>query len=179
MENTTKSLISQLCSQSTMFLMICAGLSFAFLIVFETEFYYVYFSNRFAPPLAWAVGGFMAFMVGCFRFAFLLSSAYDAQNGKWMAFLLGGIVSIALVFYELTVCEEIGAHWSVDNDFYTMKFKFLVIIGLIAEIRLCMLIFGETKEKEKKQSSILTFGGMQNIFNSQNQNLNQNQNQPT
>ena len=143
MDNTTKGLVFKASSGATFMLLIAALFSFLFLVVFEAEFYAEKFELRFHYVFATGIGFIMAIVVAVFRFAFLLSSAQDIINKNWGGAIVGAVVSIALVAYELfSVCDEMGMHWSTETIFYENKFWFLVLIGLVAEFRLCMLLLG-------------------------------------
>ena len=145
--------MNQLSSKASLFLLISSIGSFLVLIVFKAEYYHTIFLLRFYDSLAWVVGGSIAFLVEFVRFSLMISSAYDAKRSKWLGFMLGLGGSIALVVYEFYLCGEVGAIWDKESLVYTNILKFLVSVGLLLELRLCLLISGKSSNSSSSSPS--------------------------
>lgn len=145
MNNTTKNLMTEISKQSSLILLVFALLSFASLVVFKSDYYHQIFTVRFTDSLAWVMGVCIALIVEGIRLAFLLSSAEDARVKNWYGFTIGLCASIGLLGYELYVCKTVGTYWDAQNPIYTNILRFLAIIGMVIEVRLCLLIKGSIK----------------------------------
>lgn len=144
-------------SKHASIILLCfALLSFSILIVIKAEYYFTNYSTRFAYNFAWIIGIAMALVVEGVRFALMLSSAEDIRMGKKWSFVLGLTASIGLLYYEWGVCEKIGAYWSTNDAIFTHSFRLLALLGMVLELRLCLLVRGSVASIEKETSKTET-----------------------
>lgn len=151
MENTKK-LMESISKHASIILLCFALLSFSILIVIKAEYYFTSYSIRFDNNFAWVIGIAMAIVVEGVRFALMLSSAEDIRMGKKWSFFLGLSASIGLLAYEWGVCQKIGAYWSTDDAIFTNSFRLLALLGMVLELRLCLLVRGIATSAEKETS---------------------------
>lgn len=149
MENTKKLMVS-ISKHASIILLCFALLSFSILIVIKSEYYYTNYSVRFDNNFAWVIGIAMAIVVEGVRFALMLSSAEDIRMGKKWSFVLGLCASIGLLAYEWGVCQKIGSYWSTDDAIFTNSFRLLALLGMVLELRLCLLVRGNVASAEKE-----------------------------
>jgi len=142
MESTTKNLMNQLSSRADLFLLVSSIGSFLVLIVFKAEYYHSLLAVRFYDSFAWFVGAFIASLIEFVRFSLMLASTNDAKRKRYFSLVLGVLGSAGFVVYEFYLCSEVGALWNLENDVYINMLKFLVAIGLVLELRLCLITTG-------------------------------------
>lgn len=168
---TTKNLMYQITKQASLFLLIFACLSFVGLIIFKVEYWLLALQPKFNHTLAWVMGVTIAIVVEGVRFSLMVASAEDIAKGRTLNFLLGMLGSIALLVYEVFyMANVVGASWSTTDDTYTNLFKFLALVGMLLELRLCLLMSGTKESKEKIEADEDTslnenHGKFKNLFN--------------
>lgn len=147
---TTKNLMHQITKQATLFLLIFACLSFVGLVIFKVEYWLLALQPKFNHTLAWVMGVTIAIVVEGVRFSLMVASAEDIAKGRTLNFLLGMLGSIALLVYEVFyMANVVGASWSTTDDTYTNLFKFLALVGMLLELRLCLLMNGTKDTKSE------------------------------
>ena len=114
---------------------------------FKTWYYQDLFSNKFDSYHALFCGGILAFMIEGARFSFMMSSAQDLLNRNNKGLVFGFLGSIGLFIYEMFLCGSLGSFWSVDSSLYSNIFRFVASLGMVIELRLCLMLV-ETKEEE-------------------------------
>jgi hypothetical protein len=72
----------------------------------------------------------------------MLSSTEDARLRKWWSFTIGLIGSFALLGYELYLCNKVGIYWSETDTVYITILRFVAVMGMVLELRLCLLMKG-------------------------------------
>jgi len=153
---STKNLMYHITKQASLLLLIFAILSFIALTVFKVEYWLDAFQLKFPIALAWTMAVSVAIIVEGVRFSLMVSSAEDIANGHTAKFWLGMAGSVALLVYEVFyMAETIGHTWSSTDSTYTNLFKFLALLGMLLELRLCLLMKNSNnipkKEKEKEK----------------------------
>ncbi|WMX12293.1 hypothetical protein [Aureispira sp. CCB-E] len=179
MENTKK-LMESISKHASIILLCFALLSFSILIIIKAEYYYTNYAVRFDHNFAWVIGASMALVVEGVRFALMLSSAEDIRMGKKWSFVLGLSASIGLLAYEWGVCQKIGVYWSTDDAIFTNSFRLLALLGMVLELRLCLLVRGSvanggndtTKNETMKEQNQDENMGKQNRTKSSQENAN-------
>lgn len=155
---STKNLMYHITKHASLFLLLFAALTFISLMVFKIEFWLIAFNVKFPAALAWAMAVGIAIIVEGTRFSLMVSSAEDIAKGHKTNFWLGMLGSIALLIYEVFyMASEIGTTWSDTDDTYTNLFKFLAVLGMLLELRLCLLMNGSKRKaapKEDKEEEI-------------------------
>lgn len=150
---TTKSFMHAITKQASIFLLAFAIMSFLILIVFKADYYHNAFSVRFMDSIAWVMGCTIAFFIEGVRFSLMLSSTEDARLRKWGSFTIGLIGSGALLAYELYLCNKVGIYWSETDTVYINILRFVAVMGMVLELRLCLLMKGsEAKEIPANES---------------------------
>ncbi len=146
----TKNLMHQITKHASLFLLIFACLSFLGLIIFKVEYWTIALQPKFNYTLAWVMGLTIAIVVEGVRFSLMLASAEDIAKGRTLNFILGLLGSIALLVYEVFyMANVVGASWSVTDSTYTNLFKFLAIVGMLLELRLCLIMNGTKHSKSE------------------------------
>ena len=147
---TTKNLMHQITKQASLFLLIFACLSFVGLVIFKVEYWLLALQPKFNHTLAWVMGVTIAIVVEGVRFSLMVASAEDIAKGRRLNFVLGMLGSIALLVYEVFyMANVVGASWSTTDDTYTNLFKFLALVGMLLELRLCLLMNGTKDAKSE------------------------------
>lgn len=123
-------------------LLLCiAALTFIGVAIFHTDFYTDVFTSRFGGTGALCFGIFLALIHELTRFALLVSSIRDFTDKKKANGWLGLIGSIALVAYDIKISSSVAELWandSFDAAIYSSTIVFLILLGLLLEIRLVL-----------------------------------------
>lgn len=139
-------------------LLFFALLSFLILGTFKFEYYNHIFIVNFYDWLAITMAVAVAVLIEGTRFSLLLASAQDARTGNTKGFVLGLLGSSGLLIYDFILCSSIGEHWEngAGGTVYTGILRFIVLLGALLEIRLCLLMSGEAvqvAESEQRQNN--------------------------
>jgi len=180
MNNTTKNLMFEISKASPIFLLLVAALSFVCIMIFKVDYYAHIYNVRFSYWVAAVVGFVIALIAEGGRFALMVASVEDVRQGKGFRAFLGFIASLGLIGYDIYISFNLGAIWDSSNDVYTNVIIFLVVIGGVLELRLCLLMSKSTKNtpEEKKKDQVLTGSAknalpfLHNFGLKQNSNLN-------
>lgn len=137
-------------------LLICALFSFVAVSIFTVDYYEHLFQKRFTENAR-----FMAIVVAVIqeavRFGLLVTSIKDFSDKKPANGWIGLAGSIVLVVHDISIAKDISHLWSPENPTpYSGILIFLILIGLLLEIRLILTLSGSSREKnviEKKSFS--------------------------
>lgn len=181
MESTTK-IMESITSKASFFLLSFAIMSFLILIVFKADYYHAAFQVKFMDAVAWTMGCIIAFFIEGVRFSLMLSSAEDARLKRWFSFTIGTIASLSLLGYELYLCQKVGTYWSVTDTVYINILRFVAVMGMVLELRLCLLMKqhqpeqkADPEQKTEEVERVRTFHMPKDFFqNSSRMNMNQN-----
>jgi hypothetical protein len=124
-------------------LLAIAGLTFIGVGIFHTNFYSEVFSSRFGATGGLAFGIFLAVVHEVTRFALLVASVRDFTDNKRGNGWLGLVGSLALVAYDIKISNNIAALWAktgFDATIYASTIVFLILLGLLLEIRLILTV---------------------------------------
>lgn len=128
-------------------LLICALFSFVAVSIFTVDYYEHLFEKRFSDNAR-----FMAIVVSVIqeavRFGLLVTSIKDFSDKKPFNGWLGLAGSIILVAHDISIAKDISFLWSPENPSpYSGIFIFLILIGLLLEVRLILTLSGSNEEK--------------------------------
>lgn len=118
-----------------------AALTFVGVSIFHTNFYTAVFLSRFGGVGALCFAIFLALIHEFTRFALLVSSIRDFTDNKRANGWLGLIGSLALVAYDIKISSYVANLWaneSFDAAIYSSTIVFLILLGLLLEIRLVL-----------------------------------------
>jgi len=137
-------------------LILCALLSFIAVGVFCVDYYEALFNERF-KEYSTSMAVMVAIIQELVRFGLLIASIRDFSDKKPFNGWLGLLGSIGLVFHDISICKDVALIWSPENpSLYSDIFIFLILIGLLLEIRLVLTV-GKMKTadlgKSKKEKS--------------------------
>lgn len=118
-------------------LIICALGSFAGVTIFLTDYYQELFKPRFEDS-AVKMAVMVAVIQELVRFCLLVSSVRDFSQKKPFTGWLGLLGSSYLVYHDISVANELSASWGGDP--LRGVLLFLIIVGLILEIRLVLTV---------------------------------------
>lgn len=110
--------------------------------VFLTDYYTEVLSPRFHSS-AFAMALFMAIIHEAVRFGLLVASIRDFSDSKSFNGWLGLVASIALVWHDVTVAGDVAALWANEVTAaatYKTMLVFLILLGLVLEIRLILTV---------------------------------------
>lgn len=134
-------------------LIVCALLSFIAVGVFCVDFYEELFSKRFKSH-AHNMAIMVAVIQELVRFSLLISSVRDFSDNKKGNGWLGLIASAGLVMHDIYVAYDIAEMWSKSKpELYSGVFIFLIVIGLILEIRLVLTVDNASLGKPKASNN--------------------------
>lgn len=120
-----------------------AGLTFIGVSIFHTNFYTAVFLSRFGSVGSLSFAIFLALVHELTRFALLVSSIRDFTDNKAANGWLGLIGSLALVAYDIKISNSVALLWaneSFDASIYSSTIIFLILLGLLLEIRLILTV---------------------------------------
>lgn len=137
-------------------LVVCALLSFVAVAIFSVSYY----ETLLIPHLP-SVGRGMAILIAAIqefvRFALLVSSVRDFSEGKQFNGWLGLVGSGLIVWHDMSLAYSIATSWSAENpSAYTAIFYFLILIGLLLEIRLILTVgaAGQVQDSVQKSKNV-------------------------
>jgi len=129
-------------------LLLFAALSFLAIGIFAVDYYDSLLSprwGRMAKPMAIL----LAVVQESVRFSLLITSMRDFSDEKKFNGWLGLLGSVGLVFHDISLSNRIANMWSQSDPLpYSSIFLFLILIGLLIEIRLVLTV-GEYKDKNE------------------------------
>ncbi|HBH48270.1 MAG TPA: hypothetical protein DDX98_06505 [Bacteroidales bacterium] len=129
-------------------LMIFALLSFIAVGIFSVDYYSELLESRFKAssyPMAILIAGIQELV----RLGLLIASVRDFSDTKPLNGWLGLIASVALVWHDVKVAEKISLMWNQSEPGqYFSLFVFLILVGLVLEIRLILTVPGAASSKE-------------------------------
>lgn len=130
-------------------LLACAILSFIAVGVFSIDYYQELFAKRFTESAR-----FMAIMVAVIqeavRFGLLIASIRDFADKKYLNGWLGLLGSVALVLHDVSIAKDLALIWNADNPKpYSSILIFLILIGLLLEIRLILTVGKEVPARKE------------------------------
>jgi hypothetical protein len=140
-------------------LLICALFSFVAVSIFTVDYYEHLFLKRFSENAK-----FMAIVVAVIqeavRFGLLVTSIKDFSDKKPFNGWLGLVGSIILVAHDISIAKDISSLWSPENPSpYSGILIFLILIGLLLEIRLILTLSGTTEDKNTKRKKSFSQNG--------------------
>ena len=131
-------------------LLLLAFLSFFATGIFSVDYYDNLFVSRF-KSYSFHIAILIAIIQEAIRFCLLVSSIRDFSDDKKFNGWLGLLGSIGLVCHDLKLGWEVAIMWSSNNpNPYYNVFVFLILIGLLLELRLVL-----TTSITKKQLPLL------------------------
>ena len=152
---TTSTIMERISDYAPFSILLFAILSFIAIGVFKVDFYTEKFSARFENATAMAV--VMAVISEGVRAALLITSSRDFINGEKTNGWLGLLASVGIVIYEWNVAGNIANVWSVEApELYKGIFLFLIVVGLVLELRLVLTL--SAKKPEKAQQALFPSG---------------------
>jgi len=138
-------------------LVVLALLSFIAIGIFSVDYYDELLKVRFNGA-AFGMAILLATIQEAVRFGLLVTSIRDFSIGSKAIGWLGLLGSLGLVFHDIYLAYDIANMWSASNPQpYSGIFLFLILIGLLLEIRL-ILTLGK-KKVEKKTVKDFSFNG--------------------
>lgn len=118
----------------------CALLSFVAIGIFCVDYYEQLLSSRFEDS-AREMAILIAVIQELVRFSLLIASIRDFSDSKAFNGWLGLLASIGLVMHDMSIANDIALMWSKKSpELYSGIFMFLIIIGLVLEIRLVLTV---------------------------------------
>lgn len=128
-------------------LLICALCSFVAMSIFTVDYYEHLLRERFTDN-AKLMAILVAVIQEAVRFGLLVTSIRDFSDKKPFNGWLGLIGSIVLVAHDISLAEDIASLWSPENPLpYSGMLVFLILLGLLLEVRLILTLSGSTKVK--------------------------------
>jgi len=150
---STGSIMLQISKAAPFGLLVFALLSFVAVGVFAYDYYRELFLVRF-PSSAAFMAILCAIIQEAVRFGLLVASIRDFTDSKPANGWLGLLGSIALVLHDIVIAKAIGRVWSpADPDAYVGLLVFLILTGLLLEIRLILTVGGSPKRKANNSRS--------------------------
>lgn len=165
MANLANFQVSQIMEQVSRYapfaLLIMAVGTFLTVGIFWTDYYEHIFSARFAPWAATAMGVFAALIKEGVRLSLLISSIRDFSDSRKGNGWIGLLASVALVWYEIRTTSQVADLWAqgeaAQADTYRGFLIFMVLLGLILELRLILTVpsasLGKPKPRQNGASS--------------------------
>jgi len=133
-------------------LTILAGLTFVSIAIFFVDYYSGILSPIFGKP-AFYFAVLLSLIQEATRFALLVSSIRDFGDKKQVNAYLGLIGSIGLVYHDLKTSGVVAAIYSqtagTNPEIYSGLFSFLILLGLLLEIRLILTIEKQGKKNPR------------------------------
>lgn len=131
-------------------LLVFALLSFISISIFSIDYYEELFKSRFEGS-AKAMAILVSVIQEAVRFGLLIASVRDFTNGKKTNGFLGILASIGLVIHDINLSDKIAAMWAlktpdISADAYSSIFVFLIVIGLVLELRLILTVNGKKSQ---------------------------------
>lgn len=120
-----------------------AGLTFLGVGIFHANFYTSVFLSRFGEVGSLAFAIFLAIVHELTRFALVVSSVRDFSDGRTGSGWLGLLGSVALVAYDIKMSGSVSMLWandSFDAGIYSGTIIFLILLGLLLEVRLVLTL---------------------------------------
>lgn len=146
------SLIREISKIAPFALIACALLSFIAVGIFSVDYYEHLFLKRFTNS-AFAMAVMVASIQEAVRFGLLISSVRDFSEKNAVRGWLGLIASAWLVFHDIAISKELAMVWNPENPTpYTGILVFLIVIGLVLELRLILTVSAEKKYKKSGQN---------------------------
>ena len=125
--------------------------------IFRTDYYDHIFSVRFEPWAAMAMAVFVSVIEEGVRLALLISSMRDFSDKRSGNGWLGLAASIALVWYEISTTQQVAELWAAGEaaaaDTYRGFLIFMVLLGLILELRLILTVPNASLGKPKPRQN--------------------------
>lgn len=137
-------------------------------MVFKTDYYLHIFSPRLGYKFGISVAVATAFLIEGARFSLLVASASDTINGNTKGLWLGIIASIVVTIYDIVICVELGNVWG--SVVHTHIFQVMVVLGLMIEIRLCLMVSPtHSSTPQNGQHNVFGLGKFRHTFLNKNQ----------
>ena len=127
-----------------------AGLTFLGVGIFQANFYSSVFLTRFGEVGSLMFAIFLALVHELTRFALVVSSVRDFSDKKAGSGWLGLLGSLALVAYDIKISSSVALVWvndSFDANVYSSTIIFLILLGLLLEVRLVLTMRGRAQKK--------------------------------
>jgi hypothetical protein len=135
------------------FMLIIGTATFLSLTIFKTDYYLDLFDSRWGSTahwLAWVMAVGVSSITEALRLGLLVASARDFSLKNVIGGWLGLIGSVALTFYDWQISDTVAQIWEARHLSITNMFRFLVLAGLLIELRLILMLFGGLEESEKE-----------------------------
>lgn len=110
--------------------------------IFWADYFKAILTARFTSS-AGAMAIFLAIIHEAVRFGLLVASIRDFSDHKSFNGWLGLVASIGLVAHDVTVAGDVANLWANDlatAGTYKMMFIFLIVLGLVLELRLILTV---------------------------------------
>ena len=134
-------------------LLACAFLSFFAVAIFIVDYYNQLFEIRFSE-YSFFIAVMVALIQEFVRFGLLISSIRDFTDSRRFNGWLGLVGSIGLVMHDVSIVKDLAMTWDYQNPSpYVSVLVFLILIGLLLEIRLILTISKNKEVKPKKAYS--------------------------
>lgn len=146
-------LVEQFTRIAPALLLTIAALTFVGVGIFHTNFYSAVFLIRFGSVGALCFAIFLAIIHELTRFALVVSSVRDFGEKKTGAGWLGLLGSIALVAYDIKISGSVAQLWandSFDAAIYSSTIVFLILLGLLLEVRLVLTMVKKSSSAAPK-----------------------------
>jgi hypothetical protein len=153
MSFTVQSAMQMVAKYSLGTLLILATASFFSLTIFKTDYYLQLFDSRWGTKahwLAWLMAIGVSVITEAIRLGLLVASARDFSLRNFIGGWLGLVGSIALTFYDWQIADTVARIWQVDSVSVSNIFRFLVVVGLLIELRLILMLFAGLEGKPGK-----------------------------
>ncbi len=155
LENLTVNDVLQSIADAAPALIVATSLgTFGIIGYFQADYYTTIFSDDFANS-KW-IGISIAVFTELVRFVLLISSVKDFSNNKRFQGILGLVASVGLVFHDIQTNKAIATVLEgIHSHYFSSILNFLVVLGLILEIRLILAISSSNKTttRQKQDSS--------------------------
>lgn len=145
------SVITELAKIAPFALIICALLSFLAVGIFSTDYYQHLFEKRFGGS-AFAMAVMVASIQEAVRFGLLITSLHDFRSDNLARGWIGLLASIWLVWHDISISYQLANLWDPTKPKqYSSILIFLIVIGLVLELRLVLSITGKKMVEKKYQ----------------------------
>lgn len=151
-------IMRQIAQATPLMLLILGLLSFVATGIFSVDYYRELLDPRFGTS-AGAMAILLAVIQEAVRFGLLLASVRDFTDSKPFNGWLGLLGSVFMVVHDIGVMKKIGNMWDPSDPApYVSMLIFLVVIGLLLEVRMILTVAGKekapatsTSEKQQQQ----------------------------
>lgn len=151
-ELSTNGIMEKISQYAPFSILFFALLSFVAVGVFKVDYYTEKFGTRFDNAMAMAI--VMAVISEGVRAALLITSSRDFIKGEKTNGWLGLLASVGIVIYEWNVAGNIAKVWSAEApELYKGIFLFLIIVGLVLELRLVLTLSVGSSQKATQRAT--------------------------